>query len=158
MFEKSPYLSPPRESAGNVKESEEAQRIRKGKNVANPSEVAHAAGSNPFPQTYDFNEANLVAVLAGDLPQPTPNVGYIWQAGFLPQFPNSIAMHLPGFLNMQNPDNCPNDIDAYSFEMFRANQLPYMVKRMKTNPVLAIGEAVSHVFEMALCWFIFGMI
>lgn len=101
-----------------------------------------------FPQTYDLDEAELVATLAGNLPQPAPNVRYIWQAGFPSQFLDSVAMHLPGISKTRDPQKCPEDIDAYSFEMFRANQLLYMVEQMKTNPELAIGEAAMHCFEM----------
>lgn len=57
-------------------------------------------------------------------------------------------MHLPGFSKAQDSEKCPDVIDAYSFEMFRPNQLSYMVERMKTNPELAIGEAASQCFEM----------
>ena len=124
-------------------ETEEEARARKGKAPQQPVEPVPS-----FPQTYDVDEAQLVAMLGGQLPQYAPNVGYIWQAGFPPQYPDSVAMHLPGVSKTRDPKKRPEEADAFSREMFRATQLPYMVEEMKTNPELVIGRATSYCFEM----------
>ena len=110
-------------------ETEEEARARKGKAPQQPVEPIPS-----FPQTYDVDEAQLVAMLGGQLPQYAPNVGYIWQAGFPPQYPDSVAMHLPGVSKTRDPKKRPEEADAFSSEMFRANQLPYTVEEMKANP------------------------
>lgn len=76
--EKSPHPSPQPITVG-FEETEEERRGRKEKSVEHPVEVVKS-----FPQTYDFDEAELVATLVENLPQHVPNVGYIWQAGFPP--------------------------------------------------------------------------
>ena len=150
QFEKDPN-SPPRPLA-LAKETEQAERARKGKQPEDPEPPVrpeHPAGAVPsFPQTYEFDEAELVATLAGQLPPPVPNVGYIWRVGFPPQYPESVAMHLPGVSKTRDPKKRPEEMDAFSREMFRATQLPYMVEQMKTNPELVIGRASSFCFEM----------
>ncbi|XP_078153946.1 uncharacterized protein LOC144549064 [Carex rostrata] len=123
----------------------EEERRKKGKDLVVPPSAVVASQA---PRMYDFDEAAVVAVIAGPLPDPIPNVGYVWQAGFPPQYPNSVAMQLPGYSAMQDPSGRPEGIDPYSREMFRANQLPYMLDLMKTNPDRALEESITRVFEL----------
>ena len=109
LAEKGPN-SPPQPIVPPVKTEEEA-RARKGKHPEHPM------GAVPlFPQTYEFDETELVAKLAGQLPLPTPNVRYIWQAGFPPQYPDSVAIHLPGVSKTRDPKKRPEEMDAFSRE------------------------------------------
>ena len=85
---------------------------------------------------------------ARSVPQASDSGGFIWEHGLVENYPDSVGMYLPGHDKIRGSRERPQGLGAYSRELFRAVELPFIRERVKENPLVAVESVMGHLLEV----------